>query len=264
MSISGPVKKLSDRAAAIKSCLCVGLDSEYSKLPPEFLATDHPQLEFNKWIIDQTHAYAAAYKINTAFYEARGDEGWREIALTQTYLKENHPDIFTIVDAKRADIGNTNAGYVTAFFDELVFDAITLHPYLGKEALQPFLDRKDKVSIILCKTSNPGSGELQDLQVEGQPLWKVVAKKVATQWNDNQNCMVVAGATYPELLAQIRAEIGDMWMLVPGVGEQGGDAKAVLEKGTTLNGDGVLINISRAIIFNENPGKVAKSFTIGL
>src|SRR5664279_2496120 len=160
------VDKYNRRADAVNSLLCVGLDSALDKLPERFRADEHPQFAFNRWIIKQTHSFASAYKPNIAFYEARGDQGLRDLKLTLDYLREQHPDIFTICDAKRADIGSTNAGYVEAIFDWLGFDAVTLHPYLGREALAPFLERRDRACIILCRTSNPGAGELQDLLIE--------------------------------------------------------------------------------------------------
>ncbi len=232
---------------------------------------EFPQFEFNKWIIEETHEYAAAYKPNSAFYEARGDQGMKELKMTMDYLIKNYPDIFTILDAKRADIGNTNNGYVTAIFDWLGFDAVTLHPYLGKEALLPFLERKDKGCIILCRTSNPGAGELQDLNVQpsglhktgvghlesGCPtpkkLWQIVAEKVSKDWNKNKNCMLVVGATYPEEMKKVREVAGDMTFLVPGIGAQGGSVKNVLEAGKNSQGLGLIINSSRGIIFSDNP-----------
>jgi orotidine-5'-phosphate decarboxylase len=235
------------------SLVCVGLDSDLAKIPDRFKNNPHPQFEFNKWVIDQTHEFAAAYKPNLAFYEAGGTDGWQDLALTMEYLQAKHPDIFTIADAKRADIGSTNEGYVTAIFDQLDFDAVTLHPYLGREALQPFLDRIDMVSIILCKTSNPGAGELQDLLANGQPIWLVVAEKVSQEWNKNHNCMLVVGATYPQELAMVRKIVGNMPLLVPGIGAQGGDLAATLKAGLTGQADGLLINSSRGIIFAPDP-----------
>ncbi|MCL4254923.1 MAG: orotidine-5'-phosphate decarboxylase, partial [Anaerolineae bacterium] len=167
--------------------------------------------------------------------------------------------IFTIADAKRADIGNTNTGYVRAIFDELGFDAITLHPYLGKEALSPFLERKDKVSIILCRTSNPESGEFQNLMVDGKPLWRLVAERVATHWNTNKNCMLVMGATYPQELDGLRDVIGDMPLLIPGIGAQGGDLTGVMRYGIAKNNLGLIINASRSIIFAQNPAYEAQT-----
>ena len=193
------IEKYNQRAKKINSLLCVGLDADFEKLQEKFKSMEYPQFEFNKWIIAETHEYAAAYKPNSAFYEARGDQGIRELKMTMDYLKENHPDIFTILDAKRGDIGNTNNGYVTSIFDWLGFDAVTLHPYLGGESLAPFLERVDKGSIIMCRNSNPGAGELQDqlVNLPGRqvPLWQVVAAKDSTDWNKNNNCMLVVGAT---------------------------------------------------------------------
>lgn len=254
-------QKYTTRVKAIKSMLCVGLDSEIAKLPARFTDQEFPQFSFNKWIIDQTYDLAAAYKPNAAFYEARGADGWRELQMTIDYLRTQHPEIMTILDAKRADIGNTNDGYVVAIFDQLGFDAVTLHPYLGAEALQPFLAREDKACIILCKTSNPGAGEFQDQLVSApgqpaKPLWQVVAETVSRDWNKNQNCMLVVGATYPADLEAIRQIVGSMLLLVPGVGAQGG-AVADLEAGLTAEG-GLIINSARSIIFNPNPRRAAQ------
>ncbi len=253
-----PIDKYNQRAKKINSLLCVGLDTDFEKFPAKFGTHQFPQFEFNKWIIEETHEYAAAYKMNMAFYEARGDEGIKDLKETMEYLKVYYPDIFLICDAKRADIGNTNNGYVASIFDWLGFDAVTLHPYLGQEALLPFLDIKDKVSIILCRTSNPGAGELQDLESDGKKLWQIVAEKVSKDWNKNNNCMLVVGATYPEEMKKIREIAGDMTFLVPGIGSQGGDVKAVLEAGLNKEGLGLIINSSRGIIFAENPKEEAK------
>ncbi len=238
----------------------MGLDADFDKLPKKFKKMKFPQFEFNKWIIEQTYQYAAAFKANSAFYEARGDRGIQELKLTIEYLRAKYPEIFLICDCKRADIGNTNQGYVDFFFDWYGFDAITLHPYLGKEALLPFLERKDKGCIILCRTSNPGAPEFQDLNVqhsvsdkEAKPLWQVVAEKVSKDWNKNKNCMLVVGATYPEEMKKIRSLVGDMTFLVPGIGAQGGDLKSVLKVGLNSKGLGLIINSSRGIIFAKDP-----------
>ncbi len=201
---------------------------------------------------------APAFKPNIAFYEARGEQGIKELKMTMEYLQKNYEDVFTVSDAKRGDIGNTNNGYVTSILDWLGFDSITLHPYLGSEALKPFLDRKDKTSIILCRTSNPGAGEIQDLAIDNKKLWQIVAEKVSKDWNKNNNCMLVVGATYPEEMKKIRTIVGDMTFLVPGIGAQGGDLKAVLEAGLNSKGLGLIINSSRGIIFSENPKEEAK------
>ena|SRR3989344_684257 len=253
------IDKYNQRAKKINSLVCVGLDADFAKIPERFLKMKFPQFEFNKWIIEETQEYTAAYKPNSAFYEARGDKGIRELKMTMDYLTQNHPDIFTILDAKRADIGNTNEGYVASIFDWLGFDAVTLHPYLGSEALKPFLDRADKVSIILCRTSNPGAGEFQDLEFEAKKkLWQIVAEKVSKDWNKNKNCMLVVGATYPEEMKKICSLVGDMTFLVPGIGAQGGDLEKVLASGLNNAGLGLVINSSRGIIFSDNPKEEAK------
>jgi len=250
--------KYNKRAREISSLLCVGLDADFEKIPKRFLKKDMPQFAFNQWIIEETHEYAAAFKINIAFYEARGDQGIKELKETMEYLRVYYPDIFTILDAKRADIGNTNNGYVASIFDWLGFDAVTLHPYLGAEALEPFLNRKDKVCIVLCRTSNPGAGELQDLEFAGKKLWQIVAEKVSKDWNKNKNCMLVVGATYPEEMKKIRSLAPDMTFLVPGIGAQGGDLESVMQAGLDRENLGLIINSSRGIIFSENPREEAR------
>ena len=252
------VEKFNRRADAVNSLVCVGLDSDINRLPEAYRAGEHPQFAFNRWIIDQTANYAAAYKPNIAFYEVRGEAGFRDLRLTMDYLRANHPDVLTICDAKRADIGSTSAAYANAIFDELGFDAVTLHPYLGREALEPFLSRADKGCIILCRTSNPGAGEFQDLRVDGTPLYQVVARQVSHEWNARGSCMLVVGATYPDEMRQIRALVGDMPFLVPGIGEQGGDIQAVVDAGLTAAGKGLIINSSRAIIFADDPAAIAR------
>jgi len=241
-----------------KSLVCVGLDSDIARLRPALGGTSArqgklPQFEFNKAIIKATADLVCAYKPNSAFYENRGAEGITELKMTCDFLKKNYPEIPIILDAKRADIGSTNKGYIKYAYDYLGVDAITVHPYLGREALQPFLDLKDKACIILCRTSNPGAGEFQDLSIAGKPLYKIVAKKVVKEWNKNNNCMLVVGATYPAELAEVRKIVGDMTLLVPGIGAQGGDLEATLRAGLNSKKQGLMINSSRGIIFAENP-----------
>ena len=247
--------KYTARAQAGDTRVCVGLDADVEKLPERFASEAFPQFAFCKWIIDETAEYAAAFKPNSAFFEARGDAGMKELKMTFDYLNEKYPSHFSILDAKRADIGNTNEGYVSSIFDWLGVDAVTLHPYLGKEALAPFLARTDKTSIILCRTSNPGAREIQDLMVEGEPLWKVVARKVETEWNERGNCMLAVGATYPDEMRQIREVAPSLTFLVPGVGAQGGSAADVVKAG----GDDVIISSSRGIIFAEDPKEAANA-----
>jgi orotidine-5'-phosphate decarboxylase len=247
------------RAANINSIVCVGLDPDFAKIPYRFKELPYPQYEFNKWIIDETAPYTASYKPNTAFYEARGEQGIHELKLTMDYINENYPDIFTICDAKRADIGNTNNGYVSFVYDYLGFDSVTLHPYLGSEALEPFLARRDKASVILCRTSNGGAGEFQDLEVDGKTVWQIVADKVANKWNEHNNCMLVVGATYPEEMAKIRAIAPNVPFLVPGIGAQGGSVADVMQSGKDADGRGLIINSSRGVIFSDNPAEAARS-----
>jgi len=253
------LEKYEARVDAVDSLLCVGLDSDIDRLPSEFNSVEFRQLDFNRCIIDQTASYASAFKFNMAFYEAAGAAGWRQLKDSLDYLRRQQPGVLTISDAKRGDIGNSSAAYARAIFDELGFDAVTLNPYLGSDALQPFLDYKDKACIILCRTSNAGSGELQNLQVTGRPLWQAVAETVVGAWNTNGNCMLVAGATFPEEMAAIRAIAGDMTLLVPGIGAQGGDIGPVLGAGLNSRGKGLIINASRSVIFAEDPAAAAKS-----
>ncbi len=236
------------------SLVCIGLDSDYEKIPAYLKKKKQPIFQFNKAIIDTTNDLVCAYKPNSAFYEAMGDEGVKQLKMTCDYLKTEHPIIPVILDAKRADIGNTNQGYVRYAFDYLGVDAITLHPYLGKEAIEPFLQKKDKGIIILCKTSNVGAGELQDLIINKRPLYKLVAQKVTKEWNKNKNCLLVVGATYPKDLKEVRKIVGDdMTLLIPGVGAQGGDLEKTVRAGLNSKKAGIIINSSRGIIFAKDP-----------
>jgi len=231
------------------SLVCVGLDSELTKIPEHLKKKKYPQFEFNKAIIDATHDLVCAYKPNCAFYEAQGEQGIKELKMTCDYLRKKYPDIIIILDAKRADIGNTNEGYAKFIFDYLGVDAVTIHPYLGSEAVKPFLAMVDKGLIILCRTSNPGAAEFQDLLSGGKPLYKIVAEKVAGVWNKNNNCLLVVGATYPKEMKEIRKIAGEMTFLVPGVGAQGGDVEATVKAGLNSKKAGMIINSSRAVIF---------------
>jgi len=242
-------KKLDTIVEKNNSLVCVGLDADFDKLPTHLKHDEFPQYAFNKAIIDATHDLVCAYKPNSAFYEARGEKGIHELKMTYDYVHSTYPDIVTILDAKRADIGNTNNGYVSFIFDFLGSDAVTLQPYLGGEAIKPFLERADKGCIILCKTSNPGAGELQDLLVNGESLYKITAKKVSQEWNKNTNCLLVVGATYPKELAEVRAITGDMVFLIPGVGAQGGDVEKTVKAGLNSKKSGMIINSARGIIF---------------
>ena len=234
--------------------VCVGLDSDYDQLPTtvkNLRSVEEAMFTFNRDIIDATHDLVCAYKPNAAFYEMQGIEGLRALLRTVQYIKETYPHIPVILDAKRADIGTTNLGYVHAAFDIIGVDAITVHPYLGREALAPFLVRKEKGIIVLAKTSNPGAGEFQDLPVgeSQEPLYQVVARHVSKTWNTNGNCALVVGATYPEDLKKVRAIVGDMPILIPGIGTQGAEVAATVIAGKDSQGRGMIINSSRSIIF---------------
>ena len=234
--------------------VCVGLDSDFSHIPESVKSLDSVEealFVFNRDIIDATYDLVCAYKPNAAFYEMQGDAGLRALIRTVRYIRETYPHIPIILDAKRADIGSTNLGYVKAAFDIIGADAITVHPYLGKEALAPFLARTEKGIIVLAKTSNPGSAEFQNLPVgeSQEPLYQVVARNVATTWNSNGNCALVVGATYPAELKKVRTIVGDMPILIPGIGAQGGEVAATVIAGKDSRGRGMIINSSRSIIF---------------
>lgn len=233
-----------------KSFLCIGLDVDLTKIPKHLLATEDPIFEFNKQIIDYTHHLAVAYKPNTAFYEAYGIRGWRALEKTNNYIAENYPEIFTIADAKRGDIGNTSAMYAKAFFEDLNFDAITVAPYMGSDSVEPFLNFKNKTTILLALTSNIGGLDFQGLKLGEEALFKTVIKKSLT-WKNAQNLMFVVGATKASYFKEIRKIVPNHFLLVPGVGAQGGNLRDVCING--LNKDcGLLINSSRGIIYAGN------------
>jgi len=234
--------------------LCVGLDTDYEKLPPVAKSNSVTQaiFDYNQAIIEATASYVCAFKPNIAFYEGYGVAGLEALSKTNEYLRHNYPEIPIILDAKRADIGNTNSGYVKEAFQVLGAHAITVHPYLGQEALQPFLDCQDFGVIVLCHTSNPGAGEFQELKVNGEALYQIVARKVSSEWNQHGNCCLVVGATYPEQLLEVRRVAPTLPLLIPGIGAQGGDLEATVRNGLTASGDGIIINASRSILYASN------------
>ncbi len=259
MPLSPALEKLDRRMDATDSLLCVGLDPELERLPERFRREQHPLFAFCRYVVDKTAEFACAFKPNTAFFEAHGARGWDQLQMLFVHLRTNHPGHFTICDAKRADIGSTNRGYVTAVFDGLGADAITLHPYLGQEALAPFLERADKASIILCRTSNPGAGEFQDRVLNQRPLWEHVAEAVSSDWNARGNCMLVVGATWPEEMRRIREVGPEMTFLVPGIGAQGGDVREIVDAGLRDDGKGLILSSSRAILYADAPAEAARS-----
>ncbi len=233
--------------------LTVGLDTDPERIPESVAPGADPAervVEFNRAIVGATGELAAAYKPNAAFYEALGDPGFRVLAETIAAIRAAAPGAAVILDAKRADIGSTNAGYAVAAFEQLGADALTVHPYLGGEALSPFLERADKLIFVLARTSNPGAGELQDLVADGLPLYRHVARAVARDWNGAGNCGLVVGATYPDEMRTVREDVPpEMPILVPGVGAQGGDVAAVVEANRGAGGDAFLIAASRSILY---------------
>lgn len=198
-----------------------------------------------------------AYKPNTAFYEGQGVEGLVHLKNTIDYLKKSHPEIPIILDAKRGDIENTNQGYISFAFNYLGADALTLHPYMGRKSLLPFFELKDKMFFILCRTSNDGASEFQDLTVGDKLLYEIVAEKAAREWNTNDNCGLVVGATHPDEIRSVRKIVGDMPLLIPGIGAQGGDIEKTVRYGVDSQGENAIINASRSIIFSENPKEEA-------
>jgi orotidine-5'-phosphate decarboxylase len=241
-----------------RSFLCVGLDSEMDKIPSFLLKEEDPVFEFNKLIIDSTHEYAVAYKPNVAFYECFGAKGWISLESTVRYIKENYPDIFVIADAKRGDIGNTSKMYAKAFLENLPFDAITVAPYMGEDSVTPFLSYTDKWVVLLALTSNKGADDFQYHDEDGIKLFERVLT-VSQKWGTINNLMYVVGATRADMLKDIRQLVPDHFLLVPGVGAQGGSLEEVAKYGMNTK-CGLLVNSSRGIIFadsTENFDKVA-------
>ncbi len=243
-------QQLIDQIQLKKSFLCVGLDVDLTKIPKHLLETEDPIFEFNKAIIDATHDLAVSFKPNTAFYEAYGIKGWLSLEKTIRYINENYPNIFTIADAKRGDIGNTSSMYAKAFFEDLNFDSVTVAPYMGKDSVEPFLAFENKHTIMLALTSNEGAFDFQTLNVNGTELYKQVLETSKT-WKNSHNLMYVVGATKAEYFTEIRKIVPDSFLLVPGVGAQGGSLSEVCKYGMNAN-VGLLLNSSRAIIYASN------------
>lgn len=243
-------KQLIDQIQTKKSFLCIGLDVDLNKIPNHLLALEDPIYEFNKAIIDATHDLCVSYKPNTAFYEAYGIKGWQSLQKTIHYINKKYPEIFTIADAKRGDIGNTSTMYAKAFFEDLNFDSVTVAPYMGKDSVEPFLAFEDKHTIILALTSNEGAFDFQTKNVEGKELYKTVLE-TSKSWINSKNLMYVVGATKAEYFTEIRKIVPDSFLLVPGVGAQGGSLSEVCKYGMN-DKVGLLINSSRGIIYASN------------
>lgn len=237
-----------------KSFLCIGLDSDIAKLPKHLLSSEDPVFEFNKQVIDATHEFCVAYKPNTAFYESLGTKGWQSLEKTIHYLNSNYPSHFTIADAKRGDIGNTSQMYAKAFLDQLNFDSITVAPYMGEDSVKPFLTYPNKWAIVLALTSNKGADDFQFTKCWDEngyeqffPLYQKTLRHCA-EWGTPENMMFVVGATRPEMLVEIRKIVPNHFLLVPGVGAQGGSLSEVVKYGMNID-CGLLVNASRSIIF---------------
>ena len=240
-------QQLHEQILLKKSFLCVGLDPDLTKIPPHLLETEDPIFEFNKAIIDATNDLAVGYKPNTAFFEAYGIKGWLSLQKTINYINENFPEIFTIADAKRGDIGNTSSMYAKAFFEDLNFDSVTVAPYMGKDSVEPFLAFENKHTIMLALTSNEGAFDFQTLTTNGKELYKQVLETSIT-WKNSHNLMYVVGATKAEYFAVIRKIVPDSFLLVPGIGAQGGSLSEVCRYGMN-DKVGLLVNSARAIIY---------------
>lgn len=250
------INKLIEQIRQKKSLLCVGLDVDLKKIPSFLLEEEDPIFSFNKAIIDATHLFTVAYKPNTAFYEAYGVKGWISLEKTIRYINEKYPEIFTIADAKRGDIGNTSTMYAKAFFENLQFDSVTVAPYMGRDSVEPFLAFEDKITILLALTSNEGAFDFQTQLIDNQEVYKKVLETALT-WKNSQNLMFVVGATKAEFLQEIRKIAPNHFLLVPGVGAQGGSLEEVCKYGLNDH-NGLLINSSRGIIYASNGNDFAE------
>ena len=241
------MQALRNRWNAADSLVCVGLDPEAAKFPARFAEDPEAVFHFCRAIVDATAPDVCCFKPQIAHFAALGAEDALQRLIA--HIHAAHPGIPVILDAKRGDIGSTAQHYAAEAFDRYDADAVTANPYLGQDSLQPFLDRTDKGVVILCRTSNPGARDFQDLDVNGRPLYQHVAETVARDWNGRGNCALVVGATWPEQLRDVRAIVGDMPFLVPGVGAQGGDVEAVVRNAKTSDGTGLIVSSSRAILY---------------
>ena len=242
---------------AQQSLLCVGLDPDPAKLPRHLAGAKHPIFAFGRAIVDATADLVCAFKPQIAYYAAARAED--QLEMTIAHIRRHHPTIPVILDAKRGDVGSTAQMYAQEAFERYQADAVTVNPYLGFDSLAPFLEYADKGVIVLCRTSNPGARDLQDLAIGGRTLYQLVAEKAVREWNANANVLLVVGATYPQELGEIRAIVGDMPILVPGVGAQGGDVAAVLANGATADGTGLVISSSRAVLYAGSGGDYAQA-----
>lgn len=251
------IEKLDQCWATSNSLLCVGLDPNLEKIPAHIKERPEPIFEFCKAIVDATHDLVCAYKPQIAYFAGLSAED--QLQKTLDYIRSTYPHIPIILDSKRGDIGSTAAMYAQEAFERFKADAVTVNPYMGQDSAQPFLDYADKGTVLLCRTSNAGAGDIQDLEVDGQPIYEKVATMITQKWNSNNNCCIVVGATWPEQMQRLRAITGDMPFLVPGVGAQGGDVEALVKAGQTKEGKGLIINSSRGVIYAGGDEKFAEA-----
>lgn len=255
------IKQLHKRWHAADTLLCVGLDPDPARFPERFAGAsiEDALFGFCRDIVDATAEFACAFKPQIAYFAAHNG-GEAALQRLIAHINANHPDVPVVLDSKRGDIGSTAAQYTLEAFDRFGADAVTLNPYMGYDSAEPFLQRGDRGCVFLCHTSNPGARDFQELLVDGAPLYQHVARTIAEHWNNAGNCALVLGATFPEELGIIRGIVGEMPLLIPGVGAQGGDVRAVVENGKTADGNGLMINSSRGILYvsmNEDYAEAA-------
>ena len=252
------IEKLRARWQAANSLVCVGLDPDPAKFPDAFVDDDDALFAFCRDIVDATAEFACAFKPQIAYFAAHNDG---EVALQRliAHIAANHPDVPVILDAKRGDIGSTAEQYAVEAFDRFGADAVTLNPYMGRDSAAPFLQRGDRGCVFLCHTSNPGARDFQELDVGGEPLYQRIARTIANDWNTDGNCSLVVGATFPGELKVIRGLVGDMPLLIPGIGVQGGDVEATVRNGKAAEGTGLMINSSRGILYASNAADYAEA-----
>jgi len=254
----GFTEKLRARWDASNSLVCVGLDPDPAKFPDAFVDDDDALFSFCRDIVDATAEFACAFKPQIAYFAAY-NSGEAQLQRLIAHINAMHPDVPVILDAKRGDIGSTAEQYAVEAFDRFGADAVTLNPYMGRDSAQPFLQRGDRGCVFLCHTSNPGARDFQELDVGGEPLYQRIARTIADEWNADGNCSLVVGATFPEELKVIRGIVGDMPLLIPGIGAQGGDVEATVRNGKTADGSGLMINASRGILYASSGAGYAEA-----
>ena len=252
------IDKLRNRWQQADSLLCVGLDPDPAKFPDAYVDDGDALFGFCRDIVDATAEFACAFKPQIAYFAAHND-GEAQLQRLIAHINGSHPQVPVILDAKRGDIGSTAQQYAVEAFDRFGADAVTLNPYMGRDSAYPFLQRNDRGCVFLCHTSNPGARDFQELLVDGVPLYQHIARTIAEEWNADGNCALVVGATFPEELHVIRGIVGDMPLLIPGVGAQGGDVEAVLRNGMSADGTGLMINSSRGILYASTAAGYAEA-----